>query len=95
VSIRAYHAADRFVGDNMLRVDESNRAYWALMSSNRWLGIRLEFLGNLIVLFSAIFVVLYRGSLPASTAGLSLSNALMVTGWLRCTPGACPFVAGF
>ena len=48
---------------------------------NSWLGIRLEFVGNLVVLFAAMFTVITEPT--PSIAGLSLSNALMVTGWLR------------
>lgn len=56
----------------------------------RWLGIRLEFVGNLVILFSALFAVIqhiYSGviHLPinAGLVGLSVSYALQVTGALN------------
>eukprot|EP00698_Gefionella_okellyi_P004133 TRINITY_DN13869_c0_g1_i1.p1 TRINITY_DN13869_c0_g1~~TRINITY_DN13869_c0_g1_i1.p1 ORF type:complete len:1343 (-),score=367.63 TRINITY_DN13869_c0_g1_i1:24-4052(-) len=78
--VRAYNVQDRFIVDNENRLDENNRAYWALMASNRWLGIRLEFIGNCIILCASMFMVAFRPD-PALT-GLALSNAIQVTGWL-------------
>ena len=47
----------------------------------RWLAIRLEFVGNLIILFAALFAVIGRnsgGSLDPGLAGLSITYALQV-----------------
>ena len=47
----------------------------------RWLAIRLEFVGNLIILFAALFAVIERnmGSLNAGLAALSITYALQVS----------------
>ncbi len=51
---------------------------------SRWLAIRLEFIGNLIILSAATFVVLQRnypdvlGRINPGLAGLSISYALEV-----------------
>ena len=52
----------------------------------RWLAIRLEFIGNLIILFAALFAVIQRiyGEslhlpISAGLVGLSISYALQVT----------------
>ena len=49
----------------------------------RWLAIRLEFVGNLIILFAALFAVIERnsggGNLDPGLAGLSITYALQVT----------------
>lgn len=50
-----------------------------LPSSCRWLATNLEFLGNGIVLFAALFAALGRTQLSPGTAGFSLSYALQVT----------------
>ena len=56
-----------------------------LLSQLRWLAIRLEFVGNLIILFAALFAVIGRnsgnGGLDAGLAGLSITYALQVSQW--------------
>uniref|UniRef100_A0A3B3TWY9 Canalicular multispecific organic anion transporter 1-like n=1 Tax=Poecilia latipinna TaxID=48699 RepID=A0A3B3TWY9_9TELE len=46
---------------------------------NRWLAVRLQFLGNLVVFFAAVFAVISRNSIDSSLVGLSISYALNVT----------------
>lgn len=46
--------------------------------ANRWLAVRLEMVGNLIILFAALFAVLGGQSNPG-LVGLSVSYALQVT----------------
>ena len=57
-----------------------------VFNSCRWLGIRLEFVGNLVVLFAALFAVIARntgsGHLDAGLTGLSISYALQVSAWV-------------
>ena len=48
----------------------------------RWLAIRLEFIGNLIIFFAALFAVIERNAssdgIDPGLAGLSISYALQV-----------------
>ncbi|NWU61608.1 MRP3 protein, partial [Pterocles burchelli] len=77
--IRAYRRAKSFVDISDMKMDENQKSYYAGIISNRWLGIRVEFVGNCIVLFSALFAVIGRNSLNAGLVGLSVSYALQVT----------------
>lgn len=54
------------------------------MSLSRWLAIRLEFVGNLVVSFAALFAVVARKSLSPGIMGLSISYALQVSLKSRC-----------
>lgn len=45
----------------------------------RWLAIRLEFVGNLVVFFAALFAVISKNSLDSGLVGLSISYALNVS----------------
>ncbi|NXX95541.1 MRP3 protein, partial [Centropus bengalensis] len=77
--IRAYRRVKAFVDMSDLKVDENQKSYYPGIVSNRWLGIRVEFVGNCIVLFAALFAVIGRNSLNPGLVGLSVSYALQVT----------------
>ncbi|OQR75813.1 multidrug resistance protein-like [Tropilaelaps mercedesae] len=82
-TIRAYQYEEVFVQESNNRVDINNQCYYPSTVSNRWLAIRLEFCGNLIVLAAAMFVVYYRSLMDGGTAGLMLSYALSITATLN------------
>jgi ABC-type multidrug transport system fused ATPase/permease subunit len=81
-TIRAYNQQKRFEMENEWRVDANLRAYYPSISANRWLAVRLEFLGSVIILAAAglaIISVASHSGLTAGTVGLAMSYALQIT----------------
>lgn len=66
---------------NESRVDRNMSAYHPAINANRWLAVRLEFLGSIIILGAAglSILTLKSGHLSAGLVGLSVSYALQVT----------------
>ncbi|TRY93220.1 hypothetical protein DNTS_014361 [Danionella cerebrum] len=81
--IRAFGEQQRFIRESDGRVDHNQKAYFPSIVANRWLAVRLEFVGNCIVTFAALFAVMARESLSPGIMGLSISYALQVTASLN------------
>ncbi|KAI9449895.1 ABC transporter [Lactarius psammicola] len=77
-TIRAYGEEDRFFNENRDRVDIENRAYWMTVTNQRWLGIRLDFLGTLFILVVAALTIGTRFSISPAQTGVTLSYILSV-----------------
>uniref|UniRef100_A0A5B6ZBR8 ABC-type xenobiotic transporter n=1 Tax=Davidia involucrata TaxID=16924 RepID=A0A5B6ZBR8_DAVIN len=86
-TIRAYKAYDRMTNINGKSMDNNIRFTLVNMSSNRWLAIRLETVGGLMIWLTATFAVMQNGRAEnpeafASTMGLLLSYTLNITSLL-------------
>ncbi|XP_069726657.1 multidrug resistance-associated protein 1 isoform X2 [Phaenicophaeus curvirostris] len=81
--IRAFEEQKRFIKQNDMKVDENQKAYYPSIVANRWLAIRLEFVGNCIVFFAALFAVMARNKLSPGLVGLSVSYSLQITAYLN------------
>ena len=77
--IRAYGLQNSFIRESEKRVDKNHQATISGIVANRWLAVRLEFVGNCIIFAAALFAVLGRDSLSPGIIGLSVSYALQVT----------------
>lgn len=89
-TIRAYKAQERMAQFHAKAVNTNTRFILINMSANRWLAIRLEFIGGLMIWIVATFAVLgnQRASDEAAFAsqmGLLLSYALNITSLLTMT----------
>ncbi|XP_043498534.1 multidrug resistance-associated protein 1 isoform X8 [Polistes fuscatus] len=78
-TIRAFGVQERFIHESESKVDFNQICYYPGIIANRWLAIRLEMVGNLIIFFSALFVVLGRDTISAGFVGLSVSYSLQIT----------------
>lgn len=81
-TIRAYRQQERFKLENEWRVDANLRAYFPSVSANRWLAVRLEFIGAVVILAAAGFPVISVANghdLSPGLVGLAMSYALQIT----------------
>nr|XP_025851487.1 multidrug resistance-associated protein 1-like [Vulpes vulpes] len=78
-TIRAFGHEQRFIQQNKEVVNENLVCFYNNVISNRWLSVRLEFLGNLMVFFAALLAVLAGNSIDSAIVGLSISYALNIT----------------
>merc|ERR550539_2351062 len=79
ITIRAYGLQNHFIRLSELTVDDNQKANFPSVVSNRWLAVRLETAGNLIIFAAALLAVLGRDTLTPGLVGLSVSYALSVT----------------
>uniref|UniRef100_A0A3B3ZY40 ABC-type glutathione-S-conjugate transporter n=1 Tax=Periophthalmus magnuspinnatus TaxID=409849 RepID=A0A3B3ZY40_9GOBI len=82
VVIRAFREQERFIQSANQHIDTNQEAYYPRFVATRWLAVNLEFLGNVLVLASALFSVLGRHELSSGIVGLAISHSLQVTGVL-------------
>ncbi|XP_063585006.1 multidrug resistance-associated protein 1-like isoform X1 [Penaeus indicus] len=78
-TIRAYGKCEEFISESEKRVDFNQISYYPSVMVNRWLAVRLEFIGNIMTFSAALFAVMSRGSISGGIVGLSVSYALSVT----------------
>lgn len=81
-TIRAYRQQQRFAQENEWRVDANLRAYFPSINANRWLAVRLEFLGSIIILSAAGFAIIAvttGAEISDGMVGLAMSYALQIT----------------
>ncbi|XP_049823783.1 multidrug resistance-associated protein 1 isoform X8 [Aethina tumida] len=77
-AIRAFEQEQRFIDESERKVDQNQVCYYPSIISDRWLAVRLEMIGNLIIFFAALFAVLGKDTLPG-LVGLSVTYALQIT----------------
>ncbi|KAH9946530.1 metal resistance protein YCF1 [Amylocystis lapponica] len=84
-TIRAFGQQDVFVTTNERRLDRNQICYLPSISVNRWLAVRLEFVGATIIFLTAslAIVALRTTGVDAGLVGFVLSYALNTTGSLN------------
>ncbi|XP_076974836.1 multidrug resistance-associated protein 1-like isoform X2 [Tamandua tetradactyla] len=78
-TIRAFGHEQRFIQQNKEVVNENLVCFYNNVIANRWLSVRLEFLGNLMVFFAAVLAVLAGNSIDSAVVGLCISYSLNIT----------------
>lgn len=86
-TIRAYNQESRFMAMLFRKIEANNVAFNILNSSNRWLGIALDYLGGVIVflavLTALVMNLLYPGEISPSLVGLAINYTLLIPIYLN------------
>jgi len=77
-TIRAYGKQAEFTATNEQAIDVMNRAYFITIINQRWLGVRLDFVGFILIFVVSCLVVTQRFSVPPAVSGLVLSYCIQV-----------------
>lgn len=83
MTIRCFRKQERFILENVKRVNSSLRMDFHNNASNEWLGFRLELIGSLLLCASTLFMILLPPTIiKPENVGLSLSYGLSLNGTL-------------
>lgn len=85
-TIRAFSQQSVFINNNDRRVYRNQVCYLPTISVNRWLAVRLEFVGATIIFLAAVLAIaaLVTSGVDAGLVGFVLSYALNTTSALVC-----------
>lgn len=84
-TIRAYGLENQFSNSVRTAVDDMNSAYYLTFANQRWLSVRLDVVGILLVFTTGVLVVTSRFSVDPSIAGLVLSYILTIVQMIQFT----------
>lgn len=82
-TIRAYGGDSRFLKECQIRIDSNNRAVYISNLINRWLGLRLDWIGAILVGTTGITAVTTAGRVNSGLIGLAIAYSLSITGLLN------------
>ncbi|KAJ3291731.1 hypothetical protein HDU79_002076 [Rhizoclosmatium sp. JEL0117] len=82
-TIRAYSDEARFIQKTHALVDANSSPMYLLFTGQRWIQFRLDCIGNVLVVCTALYAAGQRHSINASQMGLALSYLLQCTSLLN------------
>ncbi|XP_065088217.1 multidrug resistance-associated protein 1-like [Ochlerotatus camptorhynchus] len=75
-TIRAFRREDQFFREFLTILDRHQHYSYLYLASSRWLGIRLEIIGAIVIYFVTMLAVHNQDTIGASSVGVSISYAL-------------------
>lgn len=82
-TIRAYGVQDHFLKTIRQTIDEFDGAYFLTFSNQRWLSLRLDAIGLIMIFVLGMLVVTSRFTVNPSTGGLVLSYMISIMGMFQ------------
>ncbi|KAJ2808048.1 hypothetical protein H4R21_000229, partial [Coemansia helicoidea] len=87
-TVRAYGHQARFTHENESRLEANTRVNWAYCMLRRWLTLRLETMGNLVMVGTTVLAVAslhYTGDGDAGLVGLAVTYSFLLSSQLSST----------
>jgi ABC-type multidrug transport system fused ATPase/permease subunit len=81
--IRSFHKEDDMLTKHNKNLNDNIYVYYCKKLVDRWLSVRLETLGNILVLVSSTLLLVNYNTAHSGHIGLSLNNALGITNTLN------------
>ncbi|KAJ7593413.1 ABC protein [Mycena floridula] len=78
-TIRSYNEVPRFIRENRSYIDLENRALFLTVTNQRWLAVRLDFCGGIMVFCVALFAVSGVAGISPGQIGLVLTYTTQLT----------------
>ncbi|KAG0234216.1 hypothetical protein BGX31_004638 [Mortierella sp. GBA43] len=75
-TIRAFGMESRFMEEVLVKLDNNNSPYYFLWMCNRWLSIRVDFMGAMVNFSAGILILFNLDTLDSGWAGISLGSAI-------------------
>lgn len=75
-TLRTFNRQAHIISKHDTNIDRSLKVQYALISVQRWLSLRIEFLGALLVLFASLAAILSKGRYTTASVALGISYAL-------------------
>ncbi len=72
-TLRAYRVTETFKEENFRRMDIENRAYFLSIVNQRWLGVRLDALGAVLILVVALLTTAGAKTISPGQVGVALT----------------------
>ncbi|KAG1879712.1 ABC protein [Suillus subluteus] len=77
-TIRSYGEMKRFIAANRYYVDLEDRALYLVITNQRWLAVRLDFMGGILVFLVALLAVINVSGINAAQIGLVLTYTTLL-----------------
>jgi len=78
-TIRAFNVQQHFVQLFINLIDTNTRAFFILIASVRWFGLRLDLMTSLLSLTTSVLIIAFRHNIDPSSVGLSLMYCINLT----------------
>ncbi|WP_186646180.1 ABC transporter transmembrane domain-containing protein [Fluviispira vulneris] len=82
-SIRIYQVQKKFIYENIDLIEKNQKAYYTIISLNRWLALRVEFIGCGILFLTVVTSLAIHSYINTGLLGMAITYSLMINSVLN------------